>query len=323
MNSKIEISHKTIIFTAFFIIFLWILLQIKDIIFLVFIAFIFMSAFKPAADSLEKFKIPRLLSIFIIYIFIITIFIFVGVAIVPPLVTETGHLAENLPQLLRKALPFVNIDQQLINQITPVGQNLIKFTLGIFNNLIAIFTVFVMSFYLLLERKYLEGHLSTFMGELASKKVIIIIKRIEEMLGAWVRGQVTLMFTIGVLTYIGLIILGIDYALPLALLAGLLEIVPTIGPILSAIPAILVALTVSPLFSLITAGLYLIVQQVENNLIVPFIMKTVIGMPPLLTIIAIMVGGKLEGLIGAILAVPVVVVIETIFTQYLKLNEEI
>lgn len=321
MPTKIEISHKTIIFTVFFLLFLWIVFQVKDILFLLFVAFIIMSAIKPWVDNLENRRVPRFVSAFTIYFVFIAIIAFVISSIVPPLVTETIHLSDNLPGYISTYVPFAQIDRQaLTQQITPLGQNLLKVTFGLFSNIIGILTIFVISFYLILERGNLDTQLKSFMGGEGAEKFLGVIKKIEERLGSWVRGQVTLGIVIGVATFIGLSLLGLPYVLPLSIIAGLLEIVPTIGPIISAVPAILVALTISPLFALATAALYFIIQQAENNLIVPFVMRRAVGLPPLVTLLSILAGAQLAGIGGAILAIPIVVTIETVISEYMKLR---
>ena len=138
---------------------------------------------------------------------------------------------------------------------------------------------------------------------------------IEKRLGGWIRAEIVLMIIIGLLTFIGLTLLGIDYALPLAILAGFLEIIPNIGPFISAIPAVLVGLFISPLMALAVAALYFLVQQIENNFIVPQLMAKECGINPLITIIALIAGFKLGGVIGAVLAVPIILLIEIILTE--------
>lgn len=319
MPAKIEISHKTIIFTTFFLILLWFVLQIQEIIFLVYVAFILMSAFKHWVEFLEKYHIPRVFSVLLIYILIFGLLALGTSSVIPPLVSQTIHLGESLPEYLKLLLPFVQVDYQVLTaQIAPLGENLLKVTIGIFSNVIALFTLIIVSFYLLIERKNLLGHLSNFLDEKMAKKWVGIISTIEERLGSWVRGQVMLALTIGIFTFIGLTILGIPYALSLAIFAGLLEIVPIIGPIIAAIPAILVAFITSPFLALVTAALYFVIQQVEANLVVPMVMKQTVGLPPLVTIITLLTGAKIAGIGGAMLSVPVVVTISTIFSEYLK-----
>jgi predicted PurR-regulated permease PerM len=133
-----------------------------------------------------------------------------------------------------------------------------------------------------------------------------------------VRGELTLMTIIGVLTYIGLSLLGIPYALPLAILAGFLEIIPGIGPILSAIPGILLGLTISPVMAIAAAALYFLIQQIENTVIVPKVMQKATGINPLVTMISLAVGFKMAGVLGAILAVPIVIVLHVFVVEILS-----
>lgn len=323
MPQKVEISYKTTVFTVVLLLLLWLLFMIREIIFLVFVAFILMSAIKPLADYLERQHIPRSLGIILLYLLLIVILAFCGGSVVPVLISETIHLSQSLPGYMSTYLPFVTIDNQLITQqIAPVGENLVKLTIGIFGNIFALFSIFVISFYLLLERRHLESHLIFFMGKAAAVKLTAIIKRVEERLGAWIRGQISLMLVIGIFTFVALLILQLPYTLPLAIIAGILEIVPTVGPIISAIPAVLVGLTVSPFMGLMVILVYIVVQQIENHLVVPFVMKKVVGLPPVVTIITLLIGAKLAGFGGAILAVPVVVTIETLISEYFKLSTE-
>lgn len=322
MPSKIEISYKTIIFTVFFLILLWFLFQIIDTIFLVFVAFIIMTAFKPWVDLLERIFLPRVLAIIIVYLGMFTLLGYTTGVLLPPLVSESIHLAEILPGYIREILPFIQIDPQIISQqLAPIGENVLKVTFGIFGNIIAVFSIFVISFYLLVQRKQLEPLLSEFVGEKGAITLINTLRKVEGRLGSWVRGQATLMVFIGITIYIGLTLLHVPFALPLSILAGILEIVPVIGPIFSAIPAVLVALTNTPFLAVVTAMLYFTVQQVEAHLVIPFVMRKAVGIPPLITIISLMVGGKLGGITGAILAVPIVVTLETVFSEYLKSKE--
>ncbi len=144
--------------------------------------------------------------------------------------------------------------------------------------------------------------------------------RIELKLGGWLRGQIILMLIIGISTYIGLTLLGVEYALALAVIAGILEIVPIIGPILSAIPALIVAFTVSPIAGFGVIGLYILIQQLENHLVVPKVMQKAVGFNPLVTIIVLMIGGNLLGLMGAILAIPIAIVVIEMIRYFLYEN---
>lgn len=319
MPQKVEISHKTVVFTVLFLVSLWLIVQIREIIFLVFVSFILMSAFNPLTELLEKIRIPRFASVLLIYLCLVTFLGFIGSTILPPFITQTVHLGEKMPEYISTIFPAFQFDfNTLSQQIAPIGENLVKVTIGIFSNLITLFTIFVVSFYFLMERQYLEKHTGNFLGKDQAKKLIMIVAKVEEKLGAWVRGEMTLALTIGLMTFAGLTFLGLPYILSLSLLAAIFEIIPIVGPIISAVPAVLIALTISPLLASATVITYFIIQQVEAHLVVPMVIQRAVGLPPVVSIIALMVGGKLAGITGALLAVPVVISVETILSEYLK-----
>lgn len=319
MPQKIEISPRTILFIAGFVGLIWLVLYIKDILFLLFISFIFMSAMRPVVEKLVSWSVPRALGILLVYIAVITVFVIVGTFIVPPLVEQTVRLVTNLPEFLEPLSPYVQLDfNTVLGQIAPLGQNVARFTLGIFSNVLTIFTILVFSFYFLLERKNLKTYLMALVGTEMADRTLNIVRKAENRMGAWVNGQLVLMIIIGTTCYIGLSLLGVSYALPLALVAGLLEAVPIIGPNIAAVPAILVAFTISPWLAAAVAALYFIVQQVENNILVPTVMRRAVGVPPLASLLALMVGGRLAGVLGAILAVPILLAAQTILEEILK-----
>ncbi len=319
MPQKIEVSHRTIVFTVIFLIFLWLLYQIRDVLVIFFIGIILMSALNPLVLRLQKLKIPRTLAAIIIYLII---FILVGLilaGLIPPLVYETGNFINHLPEYLT----FLNIKQpeggiinsqldQILASLGSLSIGVVKTTLDIFGSFVIIFTLIFVSFYILLERHNLEEYLSRLFGSTHDKRIAEVIYKIEKRLGDWVRAEMTLMIIVGLMCFIGLRLLGIEYALPLAIVAGLLEVVPNIGPTISAIPAILSGLAVSPLMALAVVALYFLVQQLENQIIVPQVMKRETGVNPLVTILALIAGFKIGGILGAVLAIPVVIVIETI-----------
>lgn len=313
MPTKIEISHKTIIFTLVLIAAVWLVLQIRDILFLLFISFILMSALRPIVDGMSKLRIPRFISILLLYGLIFGGLGAGVLSMIPTLSSQSSKLFTQLPEFLSRIFPYISSDvRSLLQQAGPVGENLLRVTVGVFSNAIAVVTVMTFTFYFLLERKHLENFLAGFLGGDTGSRVFTVLLQIEKRLGAWVLGQVCLMIFIGLLVYGGLFFLRVEYALPLAIFAGILEIVPTIGPTVSAIPAILVAFGSSPILALSVAALYIIVQQIENNLLVPLVMKQSVGLPPVLTILALMIGAKFGGVAGAVLAVPVLISIQEI-----------
>lgn len=144
-----------------------------------------------------------------------------------------------------------------------------------------------------------------------------LMKKMSHKMGEWLRGQIILGLIVGVAVYIGLTLLGVKYALVLALIAGILEVIPYVGPIISLVPALIVGFAQSPVIGLAVIILYLIVQQLENNVLVPKVMQKVTGLNPIISILALLVGLKAGGLAGAVLSIPLammgVVILEDLF----------
>lgn len=318
MPQKIEISYKTIVFTVLFLLSLWILYQVRDVIFLFIVSFIVMSGMRPFVNVLEKIKLPRPLAILIVYIFFFSLVAVSLLLIVPPLVNQSQKLFKEIGSYVSAVLPFIDISpQRITDQIPFLSQNVLKITTGIFSTLFGLFSFFIFTFYFLLERRHLRHFLDNLIGEEAERKIVGVFRKVEKRLSSWVVGQFALMMIIGFATYIGLTLLGVELALSLAIIAGILEIVPIIGPVISAIPAVLIALTVSPVLALAVVALYFIIQQIENNVVVPLVMRKAVGLPPLVTITALMIGGKLAGIIGLVIAIPVLVASQILVRELL------
>ncbi len=319
MNRSIDISYKTIIFTTAFFAFLWALFLIRDVIMLLFVAIIFMSALSPIVEKLEKWRIPKSLAIAAVYIVFLALVTLLISFVIAPVAIQTGNLITNLPHYSSQLLPENGfVDRQTIQQqLGSISKNALEVSLTVFNNILAFISLAVLTFYLLLERQRLDDLIVQFsFGK--QIKAMRIINKAEEKLGGWLRGQIALSFIIGLAAYILLSILNIPYALPLAVLAGMMEVVPVIGPIVSAIPAILIAYINAPFSAIWVALGYFIIQQLENHLVVPQVMKYSVGLNPLVVIIAVAVGGRLLGISGALLAVPITVVVQIIVEEVLR-----
>lgn len=321
MPKKIDISHKTIIFTLLLLGSIWLLAQIKDILFTLFVALILMSAINPAVKKLERRKLPRWLAILFVYIIIVGVLSFSLGGIIPPLVSQTTTLIERIPELFEK-IRIAGIDQNVIagqiSAFTSIPANILKFVFGVLSNIVGILVLLMITFYLLLERKKSFSHFKAILSEPQAEKAESLTNRIEERIGGWFRGELILMALVGLLSYLGYIIIGIDYAIPLALLAFLLEVVPNVGPTVAAFPAVLVGLLISPIHALAVAGWCIFIQQLENAVLVPKVMKNMAGVNPLISILSLAVGFKLAGVGGAILAIPTFLIITTIFEAFRK-----
>src|SRR4030042_879118 len=264
MIKKIEISHKTIIFTVFFLVFLWVLFQIRDVILIFFVSLLIMTILNPIVTKLSRFKIPRPLSIALLYLVIFILLGFSIAILVPPLVEQTTNFTEGLPLYLENIGKYTFIGQQISGQILSLVGTLpgyaIKFGISVFSNVLNL--VMVM--------------------------------------------------------FIGLTILGIPFALPLAILAVFLEIVPTIGPIISAIPAVIIGLSISPLTAIAAIALIFLIHQTENYVLVPKIMEKSVGVSPIVTLLCLAIGLKIAGIIGVLISVPVFISLQVIVKEYLS-----
>ncbi len=277
-----------------------------------------MSALRPGVHFLMKKNLSRPLSVFIIYITFILSFLLLISLIIPPIVYETTSLFRSLPLILENISPQVSeyVDLRNIGGIIPnVTNNIFSIISGVFSNTLFVVTTLFFGLYFLLEERLLEDVVCRYCREDQVEQITKVLRKSEERMASWFWGEITLMTVVGLMTFVGLKILGIKYALPLAVLAGLLEIVPNIGPTISAIPAVIIGLSMSYFTGFSVLALSLIIQQLENSLIVPYIMKRAVGLNPILTLIALLVGGRIGGVLGVLLSIPLVLFIETILAE--------
>jgi len=320
MPSKVEISHKTVIFTVLFLLGLWFLFFVREIILELFVALLLMTIFEPLVAALTRIKIPRALSVLITYILIIGIFGGMIALIAPTLVQQTANFVTALPYYLSNigisSTTSGDVIKGLLTQLGAVPGQVLDFTFSVFSNLVSVITVLVFAFYMLLTRDKLQDSLGFLFGDAKRQKIGRLIDDLETKLGKWARGQLTLMLAIGLGTYIGLFLIGIPFALPLAILAGILEIIPILGPIVSAIPAVLIGFGISPLVGLGVTAVAFLVHQLEGYVLVPKIMEKSVGVSPLVVLIAITVGFRLAGIMGIIISVPFVITLQVLAKEY-------
>lgn len=315
--TRIEISLKTILYTLLSLAGLFLLWQVRELIVLVLFCFILMEAINPTITRLEKYKVPRGLAIIVIYLILLTVIYLAFAGIIPILVDQTNSLINTLPETLNNinifGFSFSSIDWAAqFGSIQNLPSNIARFTISVASNLLSAFVIFVITYYLLLERKKLPRYGEQLLGISAKEKIQTILDQLELRLGSWVNAEIFLMTLIGLISYIGYTLIGLQFAVPLAIVAGLLEIVPNIGPVISTGMAALVGLTISPITGLLSIFVGLIIHQSENILIVPNVMKSSVGLHPLLTIVLIAAGAKLGGIIGAVLAIPIYLTCEVI-----------
>ncbi len=307
---EIQLSFWTIakVFLAFVVFLL--IYYIKDILVLFFIVLLLVAAFRPLVDKWEK-KIKRLPAVLLLLLLFLLVLTFLIYIIVPPLFQQLAAFINNLPDIVSRFGFLSHYKAEIVSGIKSMTNNadvitgrFVSLTASIVGIIAGILTVIVMTIYLLLDKDGLKKFVTTVVPVDSQEAVINLAKKMSMKVGEWFRGQLILSAIIAIVDTVGLLIIGVPYALALGVLSGVLEVIPAIGPIIAGAIAALVALTISPLKAIFVIALYIIVQQLENNLLVPKIMQKAVGLSPVVIILALLIGAKLFGIIGAIIAVP-------------------
>jgi predicted PurR-regulated permease PerM len=316
----VYLLRNQVILALFLIVLGWFILQLRGIIMSIFLSYILMAALLPAVSFLRKKKFPMILAAFIPFFFASLLVFLIILPLIPFIIDQIGSLAIGLPDYLNKSANTLglsvnanDIQSFITREINNIGRNAVSLTGKVFGGVFSTLTVIIISFYLLLYYDRFKSTIAGLFRKDMHPHVIETIEQIDDKLGAWLRGQILLSFSIGLVTYILLSILHLPYALPLALLAGILEIVPTLGPIIAAVPAVIVALTISPTMGITVALVYVLIQLLENNILVPKIMERAVGLNPIIVILAVMIGANLMGVIGALLSIPFVSFLTVLF----------
>jgi predicted PurR-regulated permease PerM len=210
---------------------------------------------------------------------------------------------------------------EIVQSFLATSGGVFNATRSIFNNVAAIGSVFITAIYMSLDWENIKSKFVLLFKEENREQVERVIVDVENNTGVWLKGQLFLMFVIGLLSYIGLKIVGVQFALALAIISGTLEIIPILGPIISAVVAGLVAVVDSPVKALLIVGVFSLIQNLEGNLLVPKVMGKVSGMSPLIILISLWIGSSLFGIIGAIVAVPVLMIATVIVRSLLEGRE--
>lgn len=334
---QVEISMGVVFRTALFLAAVWFLYLIREILALLFVAILIVVAIDPVVDFLQRKKIPRPVGVLAVYILLFSI---VGLSIsllIPALTSQFADFSQKAPFFLQKiesifesvksffqlhniSLDTAQLAENLNNRLATIPDAIFSETVGFVRNIISIVVVLVMAFYMTVKENGIKKFIVSITPERHKDYAASLTERMQQKIGKWIQGQFFLMLTIFILDFVGLYIIGIPYALPLAIFAGIMEIVPYVGPIVSAVPGIVLGLLISPLTGLATLLLYFFAQQFESHIIVPQVMKKAVGLNPIAVILALLVGVKLGGVLGAILAIPLATVI-SVFVGDLMRNK--
>src|SRR3989344_1565468 len=341
--SNISITTGTLFRAMLVFLFFVLLFYMRGVLLVVLPPVVIASSIEPFTLWLGRFRLPRLIAVISIYIVLSIGFIGVFYFFVPSLLSDTANFLRAVPtflegipsslslepdsvlqgadlaQTLSKGITGTTEPSSLTAVFTDLAQILGSFAKGFWDNVSVVFgglvqfiLIVVLSFYLAVQEDGVAAFLRVVTPEQHEQYIIGLWKRAQKKIGYWMQGQIFLAVLVGVLVYLGLMILGIKNALFLAALAAIFETIPLFGPILSAIPAIAIAYASGTAVSaagvtsgLLIAGGYLVIQQFENHLFYPWVVKKIVGVPPMIVILALIVGAQLGGFLGLLLSVPV------------------
>ena len=329
-----EISVGTVLKIAAVVIALVLVYLTREILVILFLAVIIASAVSLFAGTLERYRVPRLIGVLSIYLTGIGFFGLVLYFIIPPIVDEIKQLAVVLPDYYEVAARQIfkttrgispdyakNAQEMLLN----LGEKIKEFTSGVFSIVSALFggaisfmAIIAISFYLSIQKKGVEDFLRLITPRDREEYAIDVWTRVEKKLGRWLQGQIVLALIMGAMVFVGLTLVGVPYALLLGVIAGILEIVPIAGPILSALAGVSMTVLISPFLAFLTLIFYIIAQQVENHILVPILMKKATGLNPVVVIVALLAGAKMGGVLGMLISVPLATIAGELLEDFSK-----
>jgi len=316
----------------------WALWEVRDALMIVYISALVAIGLSPLVNTLERKRlmrqrVPRLVAILVIYLCIIGAIVGVAILVIPAIVMQARQLAMDLPRLLHQGQQWL-IDHGLLTREISAQEAVqqtasssgaqdtvglvISAIWGFVGGVFGLITILVLAFYLLVDS---SGLINVFVRLFPREKraqVQDACRRVTNKVSAWLGGQLLLAGIIGSTAALGLWLMGVPFFYVLALIAAVGEMIPIVGPILSAVPAIAVALSVKPALALGVIIFFFAQQQLENHILVPRIMQRQVGISAVFVIIALLIGGSLLGVIGAILAVPTAAILQVLFEELMN-----
>ena len=304
------------------------LYYLREVMVILFLALIISSALDAPISYLEKKRVPRIIGTLIMFIAIAGVLSSILYVVVPLALTEFKGLFTGFEKSSLSALrTSLGISKQMIKSIET---NLSGFTDAlfsgsasffvlisrIFGGIIFLISVFILSFYLSVNRDGVEKFLRAILPLAWEEYIIDVYVRVRHKMGLWLQGQLILSLAVGAATFIGLLILGVDYSLFLGLMAGILEMVPIVGPVFTGVIAFLVAVGNSWALGVSVIVLFVIIQQMESHLLVPVVMRKTTGLHPVIVVLSLLAGSQLGGFVGLILAVPSAVIIQELIEDW-------
>ena len=322
----VYLTSGTILRAILFILLFVFVYIVRDIVIVLLTAVVIASAIDPGVRWFERRRIPRVISVILVYLLTFMLLALGFYIFIPPLLSDVINIIGDLPTYTDSLSAFGGLPQpfaslspnisfeQVVFSLQSSLQGLSSGVLGVassvFGGLMSFLLIVVLSFYFSVQKDGVSNFLRIVTPLKHESYVIDLWRRSQRKIGRWLQGQLLLSLLVGILVYLGLMIIGVPNALVLGIIAAILELIPLFGPVLAGVPAIAVALIYggTPL-GLMTFLLYVIIQQFENHLLHPLVVNKVVGVPALIAILALIVGGKLLGFIGLILAVPLATIL--------------
>ena len=325
----VNISFATIIKAVVLLLFIYALFLLKELVIIVLASIVIASAIEPMTRLLERIRIPRPFAVGIIFSALITVVISIIYLFVPVLIEQFSGFILTIPDFLLRLNYFTqgstyfteldilgDIQAQLQNvdiissvkaALFGVGGGVIHTAGALFNGVTQLVLITVISFYFAVQEKGIENFLRVIIPLKDEAYAIDLWKRSQAKIGKWMQGQMILALIMGVIAFLGLWVIGLrEYALFLSILIAITELIPLFGPILAMIPAIFLGFSFGGAeIGLMVTGFYIILQQFENHILVPLVNKQLVGVPPLMVILALLLGASLLGFWGLVLAVPI------------------
>ena len=338
MGKEVHVSITPgTVFTALFIVagayVFWLL---RDLALLVLTAIVIASAIEPGIAFFIRHRLPRFASALLVYILVFGFIFGLLYYLLPPIIADAAGFLSAMPKYLdtiNSAAPFSNAAglasggsssfvQTLLSLqslFTASSGGVLQLLVTFFGGIFSLSLVIVLSFYFALQDAGVDDFLRMVMPVAYEEYSVDLWKRSQKKIGLWMQGQILLSVIVGILVYLGLLIIGIPYALLLAVFTAVAEIIPVFGSLIAGTAAAIVAYSDGGVsLGLIVAGLYVVVNQFEANLIYPLIVKKIVGLPPLLVIVALIAGYTLAGFLGVLLSVPVAAAVLELITDFDK-----
>jgi len=335
-NEKIlDVSWETILKIVFTLLCFYILYLIRDILIWFIFALIISVLFNPAINFLQRLRIPRSLAVIFIYVGVFGISSFLVYFTIPSFGVEIQKFFNEFPQYFEKTAPFLEglgaetfkdiatFKKTIEGWVTRDILDIFKSVATIFGGIFSAVTIFTLAIFLSLEEKMVEKSLSLLFPKKYEVYVLNLWEKCQKRIAGWFGVRILACIFVGVLTFIACYVLGINYKVSFGILGGFLNIVPIIGPIVMGI-IIIIFTTLSYSFgkALLLLIAFLLIQLVENNILTPVLTKKFVGLPPVLVLIALLIGGKLWGILGAILAIPLAGMLFEFLRDFLKKRKE-